>query len=327
MSATVAEPETPTLQENLYSKFILIDLECRRPSFVTKLTRKSVAENKTLEVQTQIDGSTISDEAEKMVDKQVNLLSVPIRKLFNTAYGRVKQFVEDPELTQPFVISGLRVLPISRRDDLFGNWPAIRTRFQDDLELFFDRYEADVVQPAHDYWSPILGAALYNKLIRPHLPPLQALRAKCGVKLVPGIFNYEDAEDAQEALEDLARNIRDQLSAAIADLARKLQDNSRLSADSLNDMRKALAAARAFADVVDPKLLAHVRVMERQISTLQNEAMAYVGKDGLTMTKIIKSGAGTLNKAISSLSTALADPGGLTESMARFGAAPRKIRA
>lgn len=322
--ADLAEAE---VQSALYSKFILLDLECRRPSFTTKLTRKGVAETSALEVETRIDGEAISKDAEKMVDKQVNLLSESARNLLNKAYGKVHKFVENPELTQPFRIKGLRILPIAKRDEFFGAWPAIRDGFADDVERFFSIYEADVVAPAKEYWTPILGEKLYQKLIGgPHLQPLERLRGKFGVRVVPGVFNYEDAEDAADALQELAGSIRSQIEAALVDLAAKLKSGARLSVDSLNEMKRALGAARSFSDVVDPALLTQVRSMERRLDRVTVDVEARANTNGLTMTSIIKGSSAVLNEAISAMTEVVRRKDGIAETMARFGAAPRVIR-
>lgn len=327
---TTAELETDLeaaeVQSAFYSKFILLALERRRPGFSTKLTRKVVVESKSIDVSTRIDGAAISDKAEKMVAKQVMLLPEAAGNLLNAAYGKVDQFVANPDLTQPFRIKGLRILPIARRDAFFGGWPAIRDGFREDVERFFSIYEADVVAPAREYWLPILGEPLFDKLIGPHLPPLAQLRGKFGVRVVPGVFNYEDAADAADALQELADDVRDQLESALSDLAEKLRGGARLSVDSLNEMKRALGAARSFSDVVDPALLAQVRSMERKLDRVTVDVEARARTNGLTMTKIIRGSSSVLNEAIASMTAAVRRKDGVAEAMARFGASPRVIR-
>lgn len=334
MTATaVLEPPTngkaqdADTQAIFQEKFLQIDLDVRRPTFSTKLTRRRLERYK-LAVTTAIDDKQVDKPAELQINKVIDLLTDKQRKTIAHAYTVVAQFVDNPTMTLPSKIRGLRVLPLSRRDDFFKLWPTIEERFEAQLEKFFAIYEEEVVGRNRAILLPTLGPGLFAEIAAEHLPPLPKLRAKFSVRVVPGMFNYEDARDAKEAVEFLAKSVRDQTAEALASLDDKLKlgGAKKLTPETLNEVKAALGMLKAFSDLGDRKLLKEAEQLEAALAEVTAAcAASKAAGSATTLTAIIKSKAGTLSEVVDSVAQAVRSRRGMDETLARFGAAPRML--
>lgn len=297
-----------------------------RPSFATKFTQARL-KRAGVEANVHIgDAEFSSNEAvERRVDTSARLLPDALHRRLNAAYGRVSAYVADPRFSRPHPsIPGVHLVPASRADAFLGGWAAVKERFDADLEEFFAVYDASYVEPVRAYWSRELPPDLFKVAIQPHIPPLAEVRRKMGVRLIPCVIDYQEARDAADAITDLAAGIRDDLEGALEAAREKLRSAKVLTADSFNDLRKALTTARAFADVLDPDLLARVRALDDRVADAA-AAAADAPALGATATSLIRDRASLLSKAIRDVADAVQTGDG-DAVLQRFALSPRKIR-
>lgn len=322
-TATLEDPATET-QTSFKTAFLQVAIRRSRPSFTTKVTASRL-KRAGIDATYKVGDSEISTDGptEQRAEPVTRLLPDSLHKLLNTAYNRFTSYVEDPTRSRPHPsISGLYIIPADRGDEFFSGLAVVKERFATDLEEFFDRYDEEYVQPTIEYWSTIYPPQLFNMVIKPHIPPIIELRRKMGARVIPVVMDYADVNDAAAALTDLAAGIRDDLSTALEAAREKLESGKIVSAGSFNDLRRVLATARAFSDVLDPNLIAETGKLDSLVAQVAKDASEKSA--GESQTSIFKDRASMIAAATLNVIEAITDIDD-RPMLERFGCSPRKF--
>ena len=300
------------IQEQINAKLVLLVVRRSCPTFGYKLKGNGSAAEPTVE--TTINGNKIDDEK---LSQQAKLLDKSTQKLINTAISNVTAFVETHTL--PWYISPIRVLPAQNRDTFFDQLPTILESFEEHKRVFLDRYAES--RPEMLRWWQQQGAS-YKQFAK-RLPPVEDLEKRIKVHVRTFGMQFDAAEDAAEAVEELISSVRSGLAKSMEELAGTLSNSSKLTDKTFNNLKAAIKIARGFSDICDPKLNRHVEELETKIDQTVS-AVTSVDR-GDSMTSIVRRSTSTLQAALDQTMAACRDPKGLRDSMKKFGAAPRRL--
>ena len=312
--AASAAPDVPlsTIQDQIADKLVILAVRRRCPSFSAALKADGNAAD--VQIETTIGGTRVEDDE---IDQRAILLSRKTHRMITRAFAVVKNFV-DAE-TKPFAVEPLRVLPAARRDAFFSELPAVLGAFREQRAAFLNQY-AEERPGMLQRWKDLCGN---DKHLARRLPPADDLEGRIDARVMVVGMNFEDANDAAEAIKELTGSLRGKLASAMETISGRLSSGDRLSDRTFTELRNAIRLIQGFSDVCDSSLNRKVG----KLSTELESTIAALGSapGGVSMTSIVKQNASTLKAAIDQAMDACKDPKGLRESLAKFGAAPRRL--
>lgn len=327
MSATLDAPaidtHVPTVDaaDAVAESFLLLVPRTRRRTFQIKIARDHGGDR---EVALQVDGKKVDSAAGKAASTTLDLLPKEWRSRLNAAFNRAGDFARDPRVTVPHPSTDLlRILPKSRQEAFFADWPAVRARFDADVGVFFDAYDSEIVPYAANLLATFFTPEGAAKAAAYHLPPLARLKPAFDVSIKALTFRYEDADDAAEAVRDVAEALRDRIVAAMAGVEERLRSGKVVTGRTFADLRNVLATAKAFGDVLGSDAVKAANTLSIKLDAADEAAT--LKRPGDSITAAIRTHAAAVGSAIAAVTAALGDDVANAAALARFGAAPRRI--